>query len=155
VAADEFEPKDSGWGEIVSTPGIYVLGKRLDGFYEVVADESYIPWLLHYKIRFLDKALFKFQFGYDPTQPTEAEVKAYGVGIWGARRRSARGGSYARFLENAFKAIWSRRSRGLELCLRSIAPSDLQTALEWAILSRDILVNPLLVSFMGNNADRH
>jgi hypothetical protein len=135
VATDEIEPEDSDWAKIASTPGIYVLGKRLDRFYEVVVDESYVPWLLHHKFRFLDKAQFEFQFCYDPTQPTEGEVKVYGV--LGARRRS-----YVHFLENAFEAIWSRCSRGLELCLRSIVPPYLQTALEWAILSRDILVNP-------------
>jgi hypothetical protein len=134
VAADEIEPKDSGWGKTISTPGIYVLGKRFDRFYEVVVDESYTPWLLYHKFRFLDKAEFEFLFCYDPTQPTKTEVEAYG---WG--------GFYVRFLENAFKAIWSRRSQGLELCLRSIAPSDLQTALEWAILNRDIQVNLLLI----------
>ncbi|KAF7861554.1 hypothetical protein EAF04_008116 [Stromatinia cepivora] len=58
----------------------------------------------------------------------------------GARRRP-----YVRFLENAFKAIWSRRSRRLKLCLRSIAPPYLETALEWAILSCDILESGPLV----------
>jgi hypothetical protein len=135
VATDEIDAKESGWGKIASTPGIYVLGKRLDRFHEVVIDESYIPWLLDRNFLFLDKAEFEFLFCYDPTQPTEIEVDVYGV--WGARRRS-----YVRFLENAFKAIWSRRSKGLKLCLRSIAPPYLETALEWAILSNDILVVP-------------
>lgn len=134
VAADEFEPKDSGWSKIASTPGIYVLGKRLDGFYEVAVDEPYIPWFLHHNFRFLDKAGFELQFCYDPTQPTKAELEVYG---WG--------GFHVRFLQNAVEAIWSSRSQGLELCLRSIAPSVLQIALEWAILSRDILTSEPLV----------
>jgi hypothetical protein len=134
VTEDNIEAEDSGWGKITSTLGIYVLGKRFDGFYEVAIDESYLPWLLRHKFGFLDKAAFEFRFCYDPTQPTKTEVEVYG---WG--------GFYVRFLTNAFKAIWSRRSQGLELCLRSIAPSDLQTALEWAILNRDIEVYPLLI----------
>jgi hypothetical protein len=80
VAADEIEPKDSGWGKTISTPGIYVLGKRFDRFYEVVVDESYTPWLLYHRFRFLDKAEFEFLFCYDPTQPTKTEVEAYGWG---------------------------------------------------------------------------
>ncbi|KAH6667756.1 hypothetical protein B0J14DRAFT_567126 [Halenospora varia] len=138
VATDEIEAEDSDWGKIASTPGIYVLWKRPDGFYEVIVDESYIPWLLQHKFRFLNKAEFEFLVGYDPTQPTGIEVDVYGVR--GARRRF-----YVRFLENAFKAIWSRRSRGLELCLRSIVPPYLEIALEWAVLSRDILESSLLV----------
>jgi hypothetical protein len=148
VASDAIEEEDSDWSRIASTPGIYILGKRLDGFYEVVVDESYIPWLLHRNFQFLDKAEFEFLICYDPTQPREIEVNVYGV--LGARRRS-----YLRFLENAFKAIWSRPSRGLKLCLRSIVPPYLETALEWAILSCDILVVPLLISFMSNNTDRY
>jgi hypothetical protein len=98
VAIDEIELKDSGWGQRASSPGIYILGKRFDGFYEVVIDESYIPWLLDHNFLFLGKAEFEFLFYYNPTQPTEIEVEVYSV--LGARRRS-----YIRFLENAFKAI--------------------------------------------------
>ncbi len=58
------------------------------------------------------------------------------------------------YLDNAFNAISSRRSKGLKLCLRSIAPLYLETTLERAILSNDILVIPLLVSFMSHNTDR-
>ena len=130
MAAGEIEAEDSGWDKITSTPGIYVLGKRPDRFYEVVIDEAYNSWLLGHNFQYLNKAEFELVFGHDPTQPTKTEVEIYG---WGAL--------YVRFLENAFKGIWSRRGRGLDSCLRSIAPSDLQTALEWAILSRDILVN--------------
>jgi hypothetical protein len=148
VRTDEIEVDDSDWGKIATTPGIYVFGKRLDGYYEVIVDESCIPWLFDHNFLFLDKAEFEFLFGYDPTQPTKIEVDVYGV--WGARRRS-----YVRFLENAFKAIRSRRSKGLKLCLRSIAPPYLETALEWAILSNDILVIPLFISFMSHNTDRH
>jgi hypothetical protein len=148
VATDKIELEDSGWAQIASTPGIYVLGKRLDGFYEVVIDESYIPWLRRHNYLFLDKAEFEFLFCYDPTQPTKTEVDVYGA--WGARRRS-----YIRFLENAFKAIWSRRSKGLKLCLRSIAPPYLETALERVILNNDILVIPLLISFISNNTDSY
>jgi hypothetical protein len=148
VTTDEIEADDSDWGKIASTPGIHVLGKRLDGYYEVIVDESCIPWLLNYNFPFLDKAEFEFRSGYDPIQPTKKEVDVYGV--WGARRRS-----YVCFLENAFKAIWSRRSKGLKLCLRSIAPLHLKTALERAILSNDILVIPLLISFMSHNTDRY
>jgi hypothetical protein len=78
VAADEIEPKDSDWGKIALIPRIYVLGKRLDRFYEVVINESHIPWLLRHKFRFLDKAEFEFLFRYDPTQPTKIEVEVYG-----------------------------------------------------------------------------
>lgn len=148
MAADKIELKDSGWGQIASTPGIYVLGKRLDGYYEVIVDKSCIPWLLDHKFLFLDKAEFEFLFDYDPTQPTKIEVDVYSV--WGARRRSC-----ARFLENSFKAIWSRRSKGLKLCLRSIAPPYLETALERVILNNDILVIPLLISFISNNTDSY
>ncbi|KAH9205061.1 hypothetical protein DL95DRAFT_397986, partial [Leptodontidium sp. 2 PMI_412] len=134
VAADEIEPTDSGWGKIASTTGAYKLGKRFDNLYEVAVDESYIPWLFHHKIQFFDKAKFELQFFYDPTQPTTTEWEVYG---WG--------GLYFRFLGNAFQAIWSGRSQGLELCLRSIAPTDLCTAIEWAILSRDIVMSTPLV----------
>jgi hypothetical protein len=147
VKTDEIEADDSDWGKIASAPGIYVLGKRLDGYYEVIVDESCIPWLLDHSFLFLDKADFEFLFGYDPTQPRKKEVDVYGV--LGARRRS-----YVCFLDNAFNAIWSRRSEGLKLYLRSIAPLDLETALERAILSNDILVTPLLTSFMSHNTDR-
>jgi hypothetical protein len=37
---------------------------------------------------------------------------------------------YLRFLENAFKVIWSKRGPGLELCFRLIALLNLQIALE-------------------------
>jgi hypothetical protein len=148
VTTNEIEADDSDWGKIASTPGIYVLGKRFDGYHEVIVDESCIPWLLDHNFLFLDKAEFEFLFGYDPMQPTKIEVDVYGV--WGARRRYC-----ARFLENSFKAIWSRRSKGLKLCLRSITPLYLETALEWAILSNDILVIPLLISFVSHNTDRY
>lgn len=148
MRTDEIESNDSDWGKIASTPGIYVLRKRLDAYYEVTVDESCILWLLDHNFLFLDKAEFEFLFGYDPTQPTKIEVDVYGV--WGAKRRS-----YARSLENSFKAIWSRRSRGLRLCLRSITPPYLETALEWAILSNDILVILSLISFMSHNTDRY
>ncbi|KAG4412400.1 hypothetical protein IFR04_014468 [Cadophora malorum] len=138
VTKDEFEADNSDWGKIASTPGIYVLGKRPDGHYEVTADESHIPWLLDHNFLFLDKAEFEFLFRYDPTQPMEIEVEVYGV--LGARRRF-----YASSLENAFKAIWSRRNKGLKLCLRSTVPPFLKTALEWAILSNDILESSPLV----------
>ena len=55
MATDEIEAEDSDWGKISSTPGIYLLGKRRDGFYEVVVDESYIPWLLRHKFRFCEE----------------------------------------------------------------------------------------------------
>ncbi len=148
MTTNEIEAEDSGWGQIASTPGIYVFGKRLDGYYEVIVDESCIPWLLDHNFLFQDKAEFEFLFGYDPTQPTKIEVDLYGV--LGARRRSC-----ARFLDNSFKAIWSRRSKGLKLCLRSITPPYLKTALERAILSNDILVIPLLISFVSHNTDRY
>jgi hypothetical protein len=148
VTTDEIEADNSDWAKIASTPGICVLGKRCDSFYEVIVDESYIPWLRHHNFLFLDKAEFEFLFCYDPTQPTKIEVDVYGV--LEARRRS-----YVRFLENAFKAIWSRRSKGLKLCLRSIAPPYLETALEWAILSNDIRVISLLISFISNNTDSY
>jgi hypothetical protein len=138
VGRDEIEPQDSEWAKIGSAPGIYILGKRYDRFYEVLVDPSYLPWLRRHNYRFLDKFYFEACFCYDPTQPTEAEVEVYGV--WAAARRF-----HARFLENAFKAIWSRGSLGLESCLRSIALSTLQIPLEWAILCRDILVNSFLV----------
>ncbi|KAH8792194.1 hypothetical protein F5882DRAFT_437771 [Hyaloscypha sp. PMI_1271] len=102
-----------------------------------VADDVKIKYKVearHEAEQFLDKAEFEFLFCYDPTQPTKTEVEVYG---WG--------GFYLRFLGNAFKALWSRRSQGLELCLRSLAPSDLQTAIEWAILNRDILTSKPLV----------
>lgn len=140
MAAGELEQEDSGWAKIKSTPGIYVFSQRSDGFYEVVVDKSYISWLRQHNFRFLDKAKFECVFRYDPTQPTEAEFKVYGI-------HEARKKSHNRFLYNAFKAIWSRWSRGLELCLRSIAPSHLQTALEWAILDRDILVSLFLILY--------
>ena len=139
MTKDEFEADNSDWGNIASTPGIYVLGKRFDGHYEVTADESHIPWLLDHNFLFLDKTEFKFLFCYDPTQPTETELEVHG---WG--------GFYARFLENAFKAIWSRRSKGLRSCLRSLASPSLKTALEWAILSNDILVILELEDLCGN-----
>jgi hypothetical protein len=142
VTTDEIEADDSDWGRIASTPGIYVLGKRLDGYHEVIVDESCITWLLNHNFLFLNKAEFEFLVGYDPTQPTKIEVDEYGV-------------SCARFLENSFKAIWSRRSKGLKLCLRSITPPYLETALEWAILSNDILVIPLFISFVSHNTDRY
>ncbi len=148
MTADKIEADDSDWGKIASTPGIYVLGKRLDGYYEVIVDESCIPWLLDHNFLTLDKAEFEFLFNYDPTQPRKIEVDMYGV--YEATRRS-----YFRFLDNAFKAIWSRRSKGLKLCLRSITPPYLKTALEWAILSNDILVIPLLISFVSHNTDRY
>jgi hypothetical protein len=148
VTTDEIEAENSDWGKIASTPGIYVLGKRLDGYHEVIVDESCIPWLLDHNFLFLDKAEFEFLFDYDPTQPKKIEVEVYGV--CGARRRS-----YVRFLENALEAIWYRRSKGLKSCLRSIAPPYLEIALEWAILSNDILVIPLLISFMSHNTDRY
>ena len=144
VAADEIEPKDSDWGKIASTPGIYVLGKRFDRFYEVVVDESYIPWLLYHKFRFLNRAELEFLLCYDPTQPTKVEVEVYG---WG--------GFYVRSLGNIFKAIWSRHSQGLESCLRSIATPALQTALEWAILDRDIQVDLWIFLFMSKSTDGH
>ena len=148
MTKDEFEADNSDWGKIASTPGIYVLGKRPDGHYEVTADESHIPWLLDHNFLFLDKAEFEFLFRYDPTQPMEIEVEVYGV--LGARRRF-----YASSLENAFKAIWSRRNKGLKLCLRSIVPPYLKAALEWAILSNDILVILLLISFVSHSTDRY
>jgi hypothetical protein len=67
VTTDEIEADDSDWAKIASTPGIYVLGKRRDGFYEVIVNESYIPWLRHHNFLFLDKAKFKFLFYYDLT----------------------------------------------------------------------------------------
>ncbi|KAF4632607.1 hypothetical protein G7Y89_g5518 [Cudoniella acicularis] len=64
---NEIEVEDSDWGKIALTPGIYVLGKRLDGYYEVIVDKSCIPWLLGHNFLFLDKAEFEFLFGYDLT----------------------------------------------------------------------------------------
>ncbi|KAG4434990.1 hypothetical protein IFR05_009515 [Cadophora sp. M221] len=75
VAANEIEPKDSGWDKITLTPGIYVLGKRFDGFYEVVVDESYIPRLLITTFGSSTRLRFEFLFCYDPTQPTKTEVE--------------------------------------------------------------------------------
>ncbi|ESZ98567.1 hypothetical protein SBOR_1017 [Sclerotinia borealis F-4128] len=54
MAADDIEPQDSDWSKAVSTPGIYVLGKRVDRFYEIAIDELYIPWLFHHKFQFLN-----------------------------------------------------------------------------------------------------
>jgi hypothetical protein len=66
MAIDEIELKDSGWGQIALSLGIYILGKRFNGFYEVVINELYIPWLLNYNFLFLGKAEFEFLFCYDP-----------------------------------------------------------------------------------------
>jgi hypothetical protein len=79
VTTDEIEADDSDWGKIASTPGIYVLGKRLDGYHEVIVNKSYIPWLLDHNFLFLDKAEFESLLGYDPTQLTKIEVDAYSI----------------------------------------------------------------------------
>ncbi|KAH8591182.1 hypothetical protein B0O99DRAFT_632669 [Bisporella sp. PMI_857] len=114
----------SGWTKVASTPGIHIFGK-FDNFYEIVLDDAYFQWLHNHGFQLLDKAQFEVQFGYDPTK-REPELGR-------------------RFLDNAFTAIWSRRSPGLDMLLRSIAPSHLQIALEWAILNRDIQESTPLV----------
>jgi hypothetical protein len=128
VPTDQIEPDNSDWDKIKSVPGIYVVGKCCDGkFYEVAVYESYIPWLLLYKFE------FERDLDFDRTKPTDAEVQVYGA--LAARRRAQ-----SHFLQNAFKAIWSGRGRGLELHFRRIAPPQLQIPLEWAILYHDVLV---------------
>jgi hypothetical protein len=100
-------------------------------FYEIAVCESYFPWLVLHQ--------FKFELGlcYDRTEPTEAEIRVYGV--LAAKRRAQ-----AHFLENAIKGIWSGRGRRFERYYRSIAPFQLQIPLERVILNHDVLVNSTL-----------
>ncbi|KAG9229879.1 hypothetical protein BJ875DRAFT_521732 [Amylocarpus encephaloides] len=138
VLTADMDMEDSDWSQIVSERGVCVLGKRPDGYHEVIVDGPYISWLLRHQIHVATKYEYRLMHRSDPTQPAEGEMRVHGV--WGARRRS-----YIRFLGNAFKAIGSGHGPGLRLCLRSITPPCLETALEWAILNCDLLESSPLV----------
>lgn len=134
LAGDAIEPVHSDWAQVASAPGICILGRRFDHFYEVLINDSYFPWLRRHNFEFFNKAQFEALCCHDPILPSRIELDVYGWATF-----------YTRFIKNASKAIRERQNKGLELCLRSIAPDYLRPALEWAILRRDIKVNPLIM----------
>lgn len=118
-----------------------MVGKCCNGkFYEVAVHESYIPWLL------LSNFKFEPYIDFERAKPADAEERVYGV--LAARRRAQ-----SDFLENALNAIWSRRDQGLKSYFRRIAPSQLQTSLECAIIDHDILVNSVSHPFTNGDAN--
>jgi hypothetical protein len=123
VPADEIEPTDSDWYQILSAPGIHVAGKSY-GMYRVAFDESYLPWLC--------KNRFKFEFVPHPRKPVDGEIRVHGEVM-------AESSAHARFAQDAIKAISSGYNPGLYMCYREAALGQQQIQLEWAILWRDIV----------------
>lgn len=141
VPTDQIEPKISDWYQIKSARGLYVVGKCCNGnFYEVAVHESYIPWLLRHKFKFLP------YLDFDRTKPADAEVRVYGI-------RAARRRARISFLRNIINAIRSGRSPGLVSYFRRIVPSPLRVSLEWAILNHEILVNLSSIQLQNGGAN--
>ena len=129
MPADQIEPINSDWKQILSAPGIHVAGKSY-GTYRVAIDDSYLPWLSVSK--------FKFQPDINPLKPVDEEVSVHGEWV-------ARWNAISRFLQDAMEAISSGRSPGLDSCYRKLARIPHQVALEWAILKRDLVTTSLFI----------
>lgn len=121
VPADQIEPIQSDWYQILSAPGIYVAGSSY-GMYRVAVNESYVPWL--------SSNGFKFQY-VDPMRPVDEEELVQGkcAAAWNAD---------ARYVQDAVGAISSGCPLGLALTYRDYAFVRQQLPIEWAILWHDL-----------------
>lgn len=128
MPTNQIEPILSSWRQILSAPGIYVVGRSGEK-YRVAVDPSYIPWLSSHG--------FIFQYinnAVDSEEPVQGKCAA----AWNAD---------ARFVEDAVRAISLGCPQGLELTYRNSALGRQQLRIEWEILWRD-LVNTSLFSFL-------
>jgi hypothetical protein len=115
------------WHQISSAPGIHVA-RRHHGTYRVAIVDSYLPWFSAHNI--------EYQLDQHPWKPLDAEISVYGE--WAAHQNAV-----AHWLQDAFTAISSGKSSGLDSCYRQIARSLHRIVLEWAILKRDLVVTIL------------
>ncbi|KAH6670177.1 hypothetical protein B0J14DRAFT_113998 [Halenospora varia] len=126
IPADQIEAINSDWHQLSSAPGIHVAGKSY-GSYRVAIDDAYLPWLSVSK--------FKFQPDLNPMKPLEEEASVQGirVAIWNA---------ITRFFRDAIEAVSSGKGPGLDSVYLTHAQTSHQLALEWAILKRDLKLDP-------------
>ena len=121
-----YMPVDKIENNISTAPGAH-LGTicQVDLLCQVAVNTAYFSWFLSHGI--------EYQLVRDPSKPSTTELQVNGR--WLATRMAE-----GRFLWDASQVICSGRSQGLASCYRQSAPPCLRKYLEWAVLSRDVLV---------------